>query len=109
MDPQHPQLAWLAIICLSIMTGLSVVGAAVVSALVSWKDPQQATNAFAGLVEGGNSIRLLSTIVVVVAASFLALSGALTDGAISLLRSVAGFMLGGLRRGEATDRGGIPQ
>jgi hypothetical protein len=101
-----PQLAWLAIICLSIITGLSVVGAAVVSALVSWKEPQQATNALAGLVEGGNSIRLLSTILVVVAASFLALAGALTEGASALLSSVAGFMLGGIRRREATDKGG---
>lgn len=96
------QLAWLAILCLAITVGLAFIGAAVVSALVAWKQPQQATNALIGLVEGGNSIRLLSTFCVIIAATFLALTGALSEGAIALLSSVAGFMLGGIRRDAST-------
>jgi len=98
-----PQLARVAMICLGSLMGLAILGAATVSSLVAWRQPQQSTTALLGLVEGGNSIRLLTTAAVVTAACFLALSGALTEGAISLLSSVAGFMLGGIRRGEGAD------
>lgn len=93
------ELARLALIVLGIVLGLAIVGATLVSSLVAWNKPDDATRALTTLTEGGNSIRLLTTFGVVIAASFLALTGVLTEGAIALLSSVAGFMLGGIQRG----------
>lgn len=93
----NSELARTAMICLGGVIGAAILAAAVVSSLVAWKAPQQATGALLGLVEGGNSIRLLTTFGVIIAACFLALSSTLTEGAIALLSSVAGFMLGGMR------------
>lgn len=101
----NPELARVAMICLGIVVGLAIVGATIVSSIVAWKQPQQSTSALMGLVEGGNSIRLLTTLGVVMAACFLAISGALTEGAIALLSSVAGFMLGGIKRGDGAGGG----
>lgn len=88
----------LAMLCLSTLLALAVIGATIVSALVARKDPGQSTAALLGLVQGGNSIRLLTTFGVVLVMGFLALSDSLTEGAIALLSSVGGFMLGGVKR-----------
>jgi len=91
----------LAMLCLSVLLGLGVIGATVVSSLVARVRPDQSVAALLGLVHGGNSIRLLTTFGVVLVMCFLALADALNEGAIALLSSVAGFMLGGFKREEA--------
>lgn len=98
--------ARLAMLCLSTLLGLAVIGATIVSSLVARTRPEQSTAALLGLVHGGNSIRLLTTFGVVLVMCFLALAGSLTEGAIALLSSVVGFMLGGVKgaHGEADDK-----
>ena len=98
----NAELARVAMLCLSAVLVLAVVGAVVVSCLVARKRPEESTAALLSLVEGGNAVRLLTTMGVIVVACFLTLAGSLTDGAIALLSSVAGFMLGGVRRDGPT-------
>lgn len=98
----NAELARVAMLCLSVVLGLTVVGASVVSCFVARNRPEESTAALLGLIEGGNAVRLLTTVGVIVVACFLALAGSLTDGAIALLSSVAGFMLGGVRRDGPT-------
>ena len=94
----------LAMLCLSTLLGLAVIGATVVSALVARNRPEQSTAAFLGLVQGGNSIRLLTTFGIVLVMCFLALAGSLSEGAIALMSSVVGFMLGGFKREAGEER-----
>jgi len=94
----NPELSRIAILCISVILTIAFVGATIVSGVVARQRPEESTQALLGLVEGGNSIRLLSTLAVVVVATFLALAGSLTEGTIALLSSVAGFMLGGVKR-----------
>ena len=95
----------LAMLCLSTLLGLAVIGATVVSALVARNRPEQSTAAFLGLVQGGNSIRLLTTFGIVLVMCFLALAGSLSEGAIALMSSVVGFMLGGFKRETGEEKG----
>ena len=46
---------------------------------------------------GGNILRLGTVVAVIAAATLLALTGTLTEGAVALLSGVAGVVLGGLR------------
>jgi len=98
----NAELAQVAMLCVSVILGLAVAGAAVVSSLVALKRPEESKAAILGLAEGGNAVRLLTTMGVIVVVCFLALAGSLTNGAIALLSSVAGFMLGGVRRDGST-------
>ena len=101
-DASLPRLAML---CLSALLGLAVIGATVVSSVVAKGRPEESTAALLGLVQGGNSIRLLATFGVVLVTCFLALAHSLTEGAIAVLSSVAGFMLGGIKREPAKSGG----
>jgi hypothetical protein len=84
------QLSRLGIIVLGTVLGLIIVGATLVSSLVALKRPDDALRAWITMTEGGKLIRLSSTALVIIAATFLALTGALTEGAAALLSSVAG-------------------
>ena len=96
----------LGLVSLTVIAGLAIMAAGIISGLTAWRRPEQSTKALLGLVEGANSIRLLTTFAIVVITSFLALADSLTEGPIALLSSVAGFMLGGIKRPSSADRNG---
>ena len=104
----NAELSRLAMICICTILSLALVGGTVALSLVARKDPERSTVAMLGLVQDGNSIRLLTTFGVILVTTFLALAGSLTEGAIALLSSVGGFMLGGIRGhgGEGARREG---
>lgn len=89
-----PTLSELAIYAMSLVLMVTVVTSGIAAYCAIQKDPTAASECLKEFFSGGNSLKILTVFAVLVTATYLALSGNLSEGAIALLSSVSGYVLG---------------
>ena len=83
--------------------GIAVIAVSVVAIIrLKRENPQHKSDLFAFLQEA-NGLRILTVFTVILAALFLAITGNLTEGATALLSSIAGYVLGSMKREKPDD------
>jgi hypothetical protein len=98
-----PNLAIWGIACLFCIAAIGTIGFTIVAVTAYRRDPRSTSGMFFRILQGGNALRILTAFWVVMAAVLLGLAGKLTEGAVTLLGSIAGYVLGGLRQTEPKD------
>ncbi len=90
----NPALSELAIYALSgvLMVAIAVSGIAAFCAIR--KAPEVASESLKEFFNGGNALKILTVLSVLITSAFLALVGQLSEGAIALLSSISGYILG---------------
>ncbi|HEY8098336.1 MAG TPA: hypothetical protein VIE65_19925 [Methylobacter sp.] len=91
-----PELWKFGLTMIAAIMGLIIVSGAVVAGIYFKSHPEQATKSTNQFLESQSAIRLLTVIVVVIAACALSVLHVLTDGAIAILSGITGYVLGGL-------------
>ena len=100
MEITDPNLSLIAIYALTIVL-LSAIFLCAGSAIVALRSaPEIASESLKEFFTGGNSLKILTVFAVLVTAAYLALAGRLSEAAIALLSSVAGYVLGSLKQDE---------
>lgn len=90
----NPALSELAIYAMSLVLMVTVVTSGIAAYCAIRKDPTAASESLKEFFNGGNALKILTVFAVLITAAFLALSGNLSEGAIALLSSVSGYVLG---------------
>jgi hypothetical protein len=101
-------IAQFALVIYGAVFALACVAIAILLAVFFWKDPSATTAVIKTFYDGGNGLRIVTVVAVLATATVLAFGGHLSEGVLSLLSGVAGFVLGGLRPGEKTAESVIP-
>lgn len=91
---QHLVLWLLVIINAPLLIG--VIAFALVGSVAFWKVEKGAGKSFGLMFQRGNFLRIITVIVIVEAATALALANKLSEGAVGLLSGVAGAAIGGI-------------
>jgi hypothetical protein len=94
-------LATLVIICLASVLAIFLIVSGFV-AFAALKYSPNAANLLNSFFTSNNAIQILTISAVLVTALFLALSDRLSAGVLSLLSSIAGYTLGGIRPDQST-------
>ena len=94
IDSELSKLVIYAITSILIIV-IIVSGIAVSTAIKA--DPTSASESLKEFFNGGNALKILTVFAVLIAAVFLALAGQLTEGAIAILSSISGYVLGTIR------------
>ncbi len=93
------------LLALSILYGLVIVGvvAVVLTALI--RVPSQYGSTLREIFRQTRFLELTTVLVIIISATYLALTGKMTEGAVSLLSGIAGYVLGGLASNKAVQSG----
>ncbi len=78
-----------------LLVALILSGVAAIFAIKS--SPDVASKSLKEFFNGGNALKILTVFAVLVTATYLALAGQLSEAAIALLSSVAGYVLGAMK------------
>ena len=65
------------------------------------KSPEIASKSLKEFFSDGNAVKILTVFAVLVAATYLSLAGQLSESMIALLSSIAGYVLGSLKKDKA--------
>ena len=93
------QLAIYGIIIIGAVAAIGLIGVTIVSAV--WLRSQKGTDitpALSELLASNRTLQLITVAAVLMGLLFLGMTGKLTDGAIALLSSLGGYVLGALRQ-----------
>ena len=78
---------------------VSALALSAIAVIVAIKNsPEVASKSLKEFFNGGNALYILTVFAVLVTAAYLALAGQLSEAAIALLSSVAGYVLGSLKK-----------
>lgn len=94
-------LATLVIICIASILAVFLIVSGFV-AFAALKYSPNAANLLNSFFTSNNAIQILTISAVLVTALFLALSDRMSEGILSLLSSIAGYTLGGIRPEQST-------
>jgi hypothetical protein len=84
---------------IGVLVGIIAIGFSVVGAIAVWHAGRQGAGAFFRMFERLQVLQLLTVMLVIAAATLLALFGMLdSNGITGILSGVAGYVLGGLNR-----------
>ena len=98
MQPTDPNLPLIAIYALTIVLITALLISAIAAIVAIKNAPEAASNSLKEFFNGGNSLKILTVFAILVTAAYLALAGQLSEAAIALLSSIAGYVLGSLKR-----------
>ena len=101
MEPSfNTELVRIALYAISAIFVAGFLAFAIIGGIAFSKVTKGAGKSFGLLFQRGNFLRIATVMFVVLAVIFLALLNALNEGAVSVLSGVAGYVLGGLERGQ---------
>jgi hypothetical protein len=93
------RLAWIALLALVTVTIPVTVMGAIAFLRAPKSEKQNPAYTFSQLFERAKTLQIMTVILIVVAASFLALCGIInSNGIVGILSGIAGYVLGGLSR-----------
>jgi hypothetical protein len=98
-----------AIVAISIMITIALIGLTVVSYVSFNKDNKVASEYMTRVFVGGAALRLLTVLAVILSATILSLAGQLKEGTIALLSGIAGYVLGGISAEAQGDKKANPE
>jgi peptidoglycan/LPS O-acetylase OafA/YrhL len=103
---ESQELGRLAIYAMSTVLTVAIVisGVAVTTALR--KNSTDASESIKDFFNGGYALKILTVFAVLITATYLALAGRLSEGAIALLSSVSGYVLGTMQGSIRPDYSG---
>jgi hypothetical protein len=84
--------------------GIVVAGFAIVGGIAFWRTPTGSAKTFSLLLQGGNALRMITVILIVVVATLLALIGKIEGAAVvGIVSGIVGYVLAGLERSKANE------
>jgi len=102
MSPVPVQSVLELIYAAAVMVGIVALGFSIVGAIAVWHAGRQGAGSFFRMFERLQVLQLLTVMLVIAAATLLALFGILdSNGITGILSGVAGYVLGGLNRQPA--------
>jgi len=96
----NTELVRIALYAISAIFVAGFLAFAVIGGIAFSKVTKGAGKSFGLLFQRGNFLRIATVMFVVLAVIFLSLLGGLNEGAVAVLSGVAGYVLGGLERGQ---------
>ena len=99
-------LAKFGIVVFAIVCALCVAVGGIVLAIAFRKDPKEATETVRTFFEGGNALRVATVLAVLGTITVLSFASKLTEGVLTLMSGIVGYVLGGLHRGEESRKDG---
>lgn len=103
----NPELWRFGLTVIAVITGLLIVGGAVVASIYFKSTPEQAAIQTSEFLKSQSALRLLTVALVVIAACTLSVMHVLNEGAIAILSGVAGYVLGGLPAISKSEANGV--
>ena len=97
MLPTDPNLPLIAIYALTLVLIVALLISAIAAIVAMKNAPEAASNSLKEFFNGGNSLKILTVFAILVTAAYLALAGQLSEAAIALLSSIAGYVLGSMK------------
>jgi len=96
----NQDLSELAIYALSGILVVAIVVSGVAAFCAIRKAPEVASESLKEFFNGGNALKILTVFAVLITSAFLALAGQLSEGAIALLSSISGYILGTMQNAK---------
>lgn len=93
-----PDLSLITIYALTIVLITALLISAVAAVFAIRSAPDVAAKSLKEFFSGGNALKILTVFAVLITMTYLALAGQLSEAAIALLSSVAGYVLGSLKK-----------
>ena len=91
-------LSLIAMYALTVILLLILLLSAIAAIFAIKKSPEIVSKSLEEFFNGGNALKILTVFAVLVTASYLALADQLSDAVIALLSSIAGYVLGALKK-----------
>lgn len=91
---ESQELSRLAIYAMSIVLTVAIVVSGVAATTALRKNSAATSESIKDFFNGGYALKILTVFAVLITATYLALAGRLSEGAIALLSSVSGYVLG---------------
>ncbi len=87
-------LAQILLVCVAILA----LAFTIVGGIAFWRTEKGGAKTFTLFIQRGDALRILTVVLIVIAASFLALAHVIEGTAVvAILSGIAGYVLGGLR------------
>jgi len=97
------ELSKLAIYAMSIVLVVAIIISGIAATTAIRKNSVATSESIKEFFNGGYALKILTVFAVLITATYLALAGQLSEGAIALLSSISGYVLGTMQGASKSD------